>query len=227
MPYPSSNGCGDNVGASYINIPLWSNYTIDNTTGTLVITFNQISSSASSDYITENGITNCSTNCDNSLNNTISAINNQTSVNSSNSSGGFYSNAFTGQGGGFSQTGPQTIGSSQSTLGSINGYANVTTMFTQSGTLINTIPIKACDFESLGGWYLTTNLTYAVNQGLGNYNRDFYLLNFLPRVPFNPAHPSDFIINSKVMVNGKLTGSEVIAYQKLDGIVITDNNFVI
>jgi hypothetical protein len=178
MPYPSSNGCGDNVGASYINIPLWSNYTIDNTTGTLVITYNQISSSASSNYITANGITNCSTNCTSSLNNSISAINNQLSVSSSNSAGGFYSNAFNSQNGGYGQTDPQFLGSFQSSIGTINGYANVTTMFTQSGTLINTIPIKACDFESLGGWNLTGNLTYVLNQGLGNYTRDFYLLNF-------------------------------------------------
>jgi hypothetical protein len=225
---PSSNGCGDSVGFVTIHIPLWANYNIDYTTNILTVTYDSIPSNTASNYITENSITNCDSGCAANLNNTINLLNGQisTPINITNSTGGYYTNNFNLTGG-FVQGDTQFTNAVVNSEGVIRAYSNVTYMMNTSNQLIDNTPYKVCDFESLGGFPLNQNLTYNVTSNLGQYNRKFFYFDIQARVPFNPSYPDDFTIYSRYMSNGQFVLPDVIVYQKLNGVISTNNDFMI
>jgi hypothetical protein len=238
LNYPNGNGCGDQVPFNRIMMPLWLTYT--STVNSLTICYDSVPSSNLTNFLTANNISTCDLFCQDYFTSAFNRINNQisslqtTPINFTNSSGGFYDTPFN-----FSNTVLPPVVPRGSLIGAgnmfMNVYRNVTYMMTQDGQLINTTPIKACDFESLGGWPININSNYAINQNLNSYVRDNPLYSVQARNPRNLTYPSDATILGVPRVNGLNVMSTVfagqpayeVAWQKFDGVVTTNNNYII
>jgi hypothetical protein len=229
--YPNGQGCGDSISPAAITIPLWA--TTSSTSNSLNISYSQISSASLQNFKDTNSLTSCDSGCisiSDSIANTLnSQINNFNTnpLNYNNNSGGYYTTPFS-QYGGLSITGPEVrTQNATSTNIYINVYKNCTYMFSGDPlTLINTTPIKACDFESIGGWPISLNPSYIISANLSNHNRQLYDYKFTPRTPYNPTYPGDFLIEGRVPTNGVL-GPYQFAYQRLNGVVTTSSTFII
>lgn len=232
LRYPNGIGCGDQIPTGSIYIPLWCTYT--NTVNSLTICFDTIPSNYITEFITVNDLSYCDINCIQNFQTQVNRINNLINtyninpLNVTNSSGGYYSNSFGSVSASQIPEEDELVG--YYGLGSATLFAYSNTTYMMSGNplvLINTTPIKACDFESIGGWTLNTNVTYNVNSQLGSYVRFDPAYRIRARNPRNDAYPTDVTIEGQTRTNGQNSGAYVIAYQKFNDVVTTNSTFII